>query len=252
MTATRAFLGHVPVDALTMDEAVSRIVDLVRAKKGGYVVTPNVDHVVLAERNLAFRHAYTESSLSLADGMPVVWASRLLRAPLPEKVSGSDLVTPLLERAAKERLRLYLLGGAEGAAPRAARVIEERWSGVTVVGTSAPVVRSDATKDELLDLARPIAEARPDLVFVCLGAPKQEILMNAVTRALAPAVLLGLGAVVDFLAGNVRRAPRWMSQNGLEWAYRFAQEPRRMWRRYLLRDPAFAWIVARDALLRPR
>jgi N-acetylglucosaminyldiphosphoundecaprenol N-acetyl-beta-D-mannosaminyltransferase len=249
---TRAVLGHLPVDALTMDEAVDRIVALVRAGAGGYVVTPNVDHVVLAERDLAFRHAYAESALSLADGMPVVWASRLLRAPLPAKISGSDLVTPLLERAAQERLRLWLLGGGPGAAERAATILAERHPGLVLVGTNAPRIRGDEAATELRAICAPIRAAQPDLIFVCLGAPKQERFMHAVHRELSPAVMLGLGAVVDFVAGNVRRAPRWMSDNGLEWAYRLAQEPRRMWRRYLLRDPEFAWIVARDALYRAR
>ncbi|CAN5426376.1 N/A [soil metagenome] len=248
----RAFLGHIPVDPLTMERAVDRIIELVREKKGGYVVTPNVDHVVLAETNVAFRNAYNESALSLADGMPVVWASRVLGAPLPEKVSGSDLVLPLLERAAREHLRVYLLGGADDAAEKAARAIEARWSGVVVAGKSSPHIGSDATKADLVAIVAPVVATKPDLVFVCLGAPKQELLMHALHRELAPAVLLGLGAVVDFLAGTVKRAPPWMSQTGLEWAYRFAQEPRRMWRRYLLRDPKFAWIVARDAFLRPR
>lgn len=249
---TRAFFGRVPVDPVTLDGAVDAIVDLVRAGRGGYVVTPNVDHVVLAETDLAFRHAYAESALSLADGMPVVWASRIVGAPLPAKVSGSDLAGPLLDRASREHLRVYLLGGGPGAAEKAAKTIEERWPGVAVVGTSAPRIRGDEQRHELLALAAPVIDARPDLVFVCMGAPKQELLMHAVHRELAPAVLLGLGAVVDFLAGNVTRAPRWMSENGLEWAYRLGKEPRRMWRRYLLRDPKFAWIIARDALLRSR
>ncbi len=249
---TRTVLGHVPVDALTMEQAVDRVMDLVRARAGGYVVTPNVDHVVLAERDLAFRHAYAEASLSLADGMPVVWASRLLRAPLPAKVSGSDFAGPLLERAAREKLRIWLFGGGEGAGERAADVIRERHPGIVVAGTSAPRVTGRESSAELGALVAPVRAAAPELVFVCLGAPKQELLMHAVHRELAPAVLLGLGAVVDFLAGNVQRAPRWMSDSGLEWAYRLAQEPRRMWRRYLLRDPEFALIVARDALFRPR
>lgn len=249
---TRAFFGRIPVDPLTLEGAIDAIVGLVRAGRGGYVVTPNVDHVVLAETDVAFRLAYLESALSLADGMPVVWASRILGAPLPAKVSGSDLAAPLLERAAREQMRIYLLGGGPGAAERAAQTIEDRWRGITIAGTSAPHVRVDAPRSELLALAAPVIDAKPDLVFVCLGAPKQEILMHAVHRELSPAVLLGLGAVVDFLAGTVTRAPRWMSDNGLEWAYRLGKEPRRMWRRYLVRDPKFAWIIARDALLRSR
>lgn len=248
----RIAIGELAVDRLTMDQAVDRIIELVHAKKGGYVVTPNVDHVVLAEQHRAFRSAYADASLSLADGMPVVWASRLLREPLPEKISGSDLVEPLLARAAREELRLFVFGGGGDASARAGDAIARRFPTIQVVGTAAPRVREDAHREELLEAMAPVRAASPDVVFVCLGAPKQEILMHAVHRELAPAVLLGLGAAVDFIAGTARRAPRWMSQNGLEWAYRLASEPGRLWRRYLLRDPQFAWIVAREALRRAR
>ena len=248
MTAARLRLGHVAVDSVTMAEAVDRIDALIDEGRGGYVVTPNVDHVVLAEDDLAFRDAYADASLSLADGMPVVWASRLLPVRVPEKVSGSDLAGPLLVRAASRKRRIYLLGGGPGVAQMAQDILEKRYPGLTIVGTSAPMLRTDDGKGAWDALAVGIAETKPDLVFVCLGAPKQELFMHAVHQRLAPAVLLGLGATLDFIAGTVDRAPAWMSRNGLEWAYRLGREPRRMWRRYLVRDPRFAVVLMREVL----
>lgn len=252
MSGERLRLGHVTVDPVTMSEAVDRIDALIDAGNGGYVVTPNVDHVVLAEDDLRFRDAYAGASLSLADGMPIVWASRVLPVRVPEKVSGSDLAAPLLERAAARKRRIYLLGGGPGVAERAAAILEERYPGLTVVGTSAPMVRVDDPAGAWDAIADDVARTKPDLVFVCVGAPKQELFMHATHERLAPAVLLGLGATLDFIAGTVDRAPTWMSQNGLEWAYRLGREPRRMWRRYLVRDPRFAVVLMREMLVTPR
>jgi N-acetylglucosaminyldiphosphoundecaprenol N-acetyl-beta-D-mannosaminyltransferase len=241
----RLWLGRLPIDAVTFAEALDRIEALVSAGRGGAVFTPNVDHVVKAEHDPELRAAYAAASLSLADGTPVVWASRLLRPPLPEKVSGSDLVVPLAERAARRGWRVYLLGGAAGAAERAAAALASR-HGTNVVGTEAPVVtlepRGDATSRAIVERIR---GARPDLVLVAFGAPKQEIWIHRHAAALRPAVAIGVGASLDFLAGAVPRAPAWMSRTGLEWLYRLGREPRRLWRRYLVEDPEFALVLVR-------
>ncbi|HEY1956348.1 MAG TPA: HAD-IIIC family phosphatase [Polyangiaceae bacterium] len=221
--------------------AVERLVD---EKKGGTVFTPNVDHIVLAEHDASFREVYERASLSLVDGMPVLWAARALGAALPEKVSGSDFVPALVEVAAKRGFSVYLLGGAPGSAERAAQVLEAR--GVRVVGLDSPRVPAEIPPETLTPIVDAIRRASPDLVLVGLGAPKQERLADAIADRVRPAVLLGVGATIDFLAGAVERAPRWMSESGLEWLYRLGREPRRLWRRYLLRDPEFALVVARQ------
>ena len=240
----RVWVGEVPIDPLTFDEALDAIERLVASREGGTVFTPNVDHVVMAEHDDAFRAAYRDVSLSLVDGMPVLWASRLLGRALPEKVSGSDLVPRLAERAASRGWRVYLLGGADGSAALAARGLEAR--GVRVAGFSAPRVRVSASPDDHAEIADAIAKTDPDLVLVGLGAPKQELFATAVRDRLRPAVLLGVGASIDFLAGAVPRAPTWISQSGLEWLYRLGREPRRLWRRYLLRDPQFFAVILRQ------
>jgi N-acetylglucosaminyldiphosphoundecaprenol N-acetyl-beta-D-mannosaminyltransferase len=239
-------LGALGVDPVTLREAVDAIEDLVRAGRGGAVFTPNVDHVVLVDEDQRMRDAYARASLSLVDGMPLVWASRILGAPVPEKVSGSDLVLPLLERAAERGWRVYFFGGAPGVAALARDGLRSTMPALDVVGVDAPLVDLDAAPGACAALLDPIAAARPHLVLVALGAPKQEIWIDRSREALAPAVLLGIGASLDFIAGTIPRAPRWMSRTGLEWLYRLGREPRRLWRRYLVRDPKFLVILARQ------
>lgn len=241
MTA-RVRFGRLLVDAVTFAGALDRIEELVAAGRGGAVFTPNVDHVVQAERNPDFVRAYDTASLSVADGQPLVWASRLLGRPLPEKVSGSDLLAPLCSRAAARGFGVYLLGGPPGVAAEAAAVLEQR--GVRVVGHEAPRIGLTPLDDEPAILAR-IAAAAPQLLFVALGAPKQELFIARAAPKLGPVVALGVGASLEFLVGRVRRAPRWMSRAGLEWLYRLAQDPRRLGRRYLIDDPAFLRILWR-------
>jgi N-acetylglucosaminyldiphosphoundecaprenol N-acetyl-beta-D-mannosaminyltransferase len=246
----RVRVGRVWIDSVDFHGALERITALVDAGRGGSVFTPNVDHIVMAEEDERFRDAYQRASLVLVDGMPVVWASHLLRTPLVEKVSGSDLILPLARLAAASGWRVYLLGGGPGsAAASAARFTSE--FGVNVVGYDDPTVSSDgASVNEAAVLSR-IRRARPDLVLVALGAPKQEFWIERARQSLGYAVAVAVGAGLDFVAGKVRRAPRWMCACGLEWLYRLAQEPRRLWRRYLVRDPRFLVVVART-LLEPR
>jgi N-acetylglucosaminyldiphosphoundecaprenol N-acetyl-beta-D-mannosaminyltransferase len=245
----RVRIGALRLDVLHRAAALDAIVRLVREGRGGTVFTPNVDHIVQAEHDLAFRQAYERTDLSLVDGTPVLWAARLLGTPLPEKLSGSDLFDPLIERAAADGLRVALLGGAPGIGELAARNLRERLPTLQIVDTLAPRIGLTATDEERDCVAR-LARAKADLIFVCLGAPKQELFSDRNREALSPAVLVGFGAAVDFAAGTMPRAPAWMSRMGLEWAFRLAREPRRLATRYLLRDPEFVKIVAMQAFSR--
>ena len=243
MSAKRLRIGKLWVDVLRFDEALDAVEALVRAGQGGNVFTPNVDHVVSVESNEAFRQAYARAALCLADGMPLVWGSRLLGRPLPERVAGSDLVLPLLERAAQRGWRVFFLGADDGVADKAAEVVRKRF-GTDVVGTDAPrITLGDAA--QLERIAAQLNAAKPHLVLMAFGAPKQELLMDALREKVRPAVCLGIGASLDFIAGTVKRAPEFMRRSGLEWLYRLGQEPRRLWRRYLVNDPLFAAILLR-------
>ncbi len=243
--ARRLVFGPVPVDSVTLAEALDEVERLVAQGEGGAVFTPNVDHVVLADQNERMRVAYARSSLSLADGMPVVWASRLLDVPLPERVAGSDFVPRLLERAAERGWRVYFLGGAPGVGALAREVLRTLLPALEVVGIDDSRIDIDAPADGLERVLGPIRATRPHLVLVALGAPKQEILIDRVRDGLRPAVFLGVGGTLDFLAGTIPRAPRWMAKSGLEWIFRLSREPRRLWRRYLVQDPKFLVVLGR-------
>jgi N-acetylglucosaminyldiphosphoundecaprenol N-acetyl-beta-D-mannosaminyltransferase len=239
----RIKIGSVWVDVLSFDEALREVEELVDRKDGGAVFTPNVDHVVKAAANAAFNRAYRRADLSLADGMPLIWLSKILGSPLPERVAGSDLLMPTLQLAARRQWRVYLLGGAPGVAAEVTTLLTEK-IGVTVAGWDDSRIESDGS-DRAGDSIARAAAARPDLIFVALGPPKQELWIERARDRVKPAVLLGVGASLDFLVGKYKRAPQWMGDAGLEWAYRLAQEPRRLWRRYLLEGPRFLGIALR-------
>jgi N-acetylglucosaminyldiphosphoundecaprenol N-acetyl-beta-D-mannosaminyltransferase len=243
----RLRFGWVWVDVLTSAEALDEIDRLVTSRKGGAVFTPNVDHVVKAELNPAFRAAYQHASLSLADGMPLVWVSRLIGRALPERVAGSDLIVPLLRRAATRGWRVYLLGGAAGVAPAAAEMLA-RDLGVVVAGWDDAQIGPDGL-DRTGDSVARAKAAQPDLILVALGPPKQELWIARSLSGVGPAVGVGVGASLDFLVGKYRRAPEWLGRIGLEWLYRLLQEPRRLWRRYLVEGPRFLGVVWRTLRL---
>jgi N-acetylglucosaminyldiphosphoundecaprenol N-acetyl-beta-D-mannosaminyltransferase len=247
----RVRIGQLEIDPVTLDDALERIAQLVDRRRGGAVFTPNVDHVVKAEHHADFRRAYSRADLCLADGMPLVWASRLLGSPLPEKVSGSDLMLPLMRLAAERRWRVYLLGGRPGVAQEAREKLTRELD-VTIVGTDSPVIGPDGTDKSSEQTLERLTAASPDLVLVAFGAPKQELWIDRYAQRLGPAVAMGVGGSLDFITGRVRRAPAWISRAGLEWLFRLLQEPRRMWRRYLVEDPAFISIVARSRRRRRR
>jgi N-acetylglucosaminyldiphosphoundecaprenol N-acetyl-beta-D-mannosaminyltransferase len=244
------------VDSLTMAETVDKVRAWCAAPRGSacrFVVTPNVDHAVMYQTNESLRRAYAEASLVLADGAPVVVAARMLRRALPERVPGSDLAPALFKRVAAESkpgaaasLRVFLLGAGPGVADRAAINIAQRWPGVEVVGTLSPPLGFERDPSENERILAAIAEARPDVLLVGLGAPKQELWVHAHAERLAAKVALCIGATIDFLAGEKRRAPRWMRRVGLEWLHRLVTEPRRLAKRYLKDAWVFPQLVWHD------
>jgi len=242
----RVELLGVPLDVLTMREAVLRIADLVERRDPCFVVTPNVDHVVRLQREPELRALYADAALSLADGVPLLWAARLLGEPLRAKVSGSDLVPRLCEQAALLGQRVFFLGGRPGAAASAAKRLCARWPRLTVAGVAAPSRGFEADPQRNARVLGAVLDAAPDLLLVGLGSPKQELWIQAHHRALGVPVSIGVGATFDYLSGQVPRAPRWMQRVGLEWSWRLLREPRRLWRRYLRDDPAFLVYLWRE------
>ena len=237
------------IDNVSFKDAADRIVQMCRRRVPSYVTTPNVDHFMRARRDVAFRDICENADLTLADGMPVLWASRALGRPLKEKVSGSDLFVKLCDRATDEGLRVFLLGGSPGVAEQAKHVLQSRHPGLEIVGTYSPVISPEG---ENLDAGLPLAiirDAQPHLLFVAFGCPKQEKWIARHYRMLGVPVSIGVGASFDFVAGTQRRAPEWMQRKGLEWLWRLMHEPRRLWKRYLIEDLPFLWQVAREKMV---
>lgn len=243
----RVALFGITIDNVTAAEAVEAVRRLLDSGKGQYyVVTPNVDHIVRLDRDPAFRRAYAGASLVLADGMPLVWASRVLGRPIRRRVTGADLLPQVCAMAAAGGRSLFLLGGREGVAELAARNLEARFPGLRIAGAYGPPMGFERDPAEHRRIAERVNRARPDVLAIGLGAPKQELWIAAHRRSLDFGVALCIGAGIDFAAGTLSRAPRWMRETGVEWLWRLMREPRRLWKRYLVEDMAFARIVARE------
>lgn len=223
----------VDVDVVDRAEAVDRIVAWSRDGEQGLVVTPNLDHAARLRRDPDLRRVYEQARLVVADGMPLVWASRLGPHPLPERVAGSDLVLPLAAAAAREGLSVFLLGSTLPVLCRAASRLVAHAPGLAVAGVFAPPFGFDAESPENAGVAELIALARPDLLLVSLGAPKQELWAARWLPALPVRAVVCVGAALDFIAGSQVRAPELLRRIGLEWLYRLAREPRRLGPRYL-------------------
>ncbi len=220
-----------PLTPYRLADAVDRIDELIDARTPRYLITANLHYAMLSDQSAELRDVNRNAAFIVADGMPLVWASRLQKTPLPERVAGSDLIWRLGELAARRGRRLYLLGGAPGVAVEAARKLEERFPGLVIAGTHSPPFRTLTAEEHSAMLAQ-IRTARPDILVVAFGQPKGELWVARHCEELGAPVSIQLGASLDFVAGKVRRAPRWMQRSGLEWTFRFMQEPRRLAGRY--------------------
>lgn len=232
----RIRLLNIDVDNLTIKEAINKIDKLILSKRPSYVVTPNVDHVIKLETDHEFRNVYKDADLILTDGMPLVWISKLLSKPIKEKVSGSDLFPKVCELAAIKGYKVFLLGAAEGVALKAAENLKNKFNGLNIVGTYSPSYGFENKKEEIQKIVNLINEAKPDILAVGLGAPKQEKFIYQFKKRLNVPVSLAIGASIDFEAGNIKRAPLVIQNLGMEWFYRFLKEPRRLFKRYFIDD----------------
>ncbi|HLL89121.1 MAG TPA: WecB/TagA/CpsF family glycosyltransferase [Tepidisphaeraceae bacterium] len=246
----RVWLSGVALHAVTERQAIDHVLCELDAGRGGVVVTPNLDHLYRCTQDLNFAALVAEAQLVVADGMPLVWASRLQGTPLPERVAGSTLVSTLTDAAGLRGRSVFLLGGDPGAADAAARVLSERYPHARIVGTYCPPVGFDRDPRQIAEIEAVLREAQPDLVYVALGSPKQERLIGRIRRVLPRAWWLGVGVSFSFLCGQVQRAPLWMQRCGLEWAHRLWQEPRRLFKRYVVVGIPFASVLLTKSALR--
>lgn len=245
----RVQVGSIAFDRLTMPETVAEIVLMANQNsKPRAVYTGNLDHMAQLRCDTDFKAAYADADLILADGMPLVWLSRIGAMGdgerLTERVTGSDLFWELGEASARTGLRLFFLGGADGAADGAAEAVRARYPGANIVGTYCPPFSSFETPGEQDKIQKIVQSARPDVLLVALGAPKQEKWIAQYKTLLQVPVCVGVGGSFEMASGLVKRAPRWMQKTGLEWGFRLMQEPARLWRRYLLCDvPVLAGLL---------
>ncbi len=242
VAAPIAILG-VPFDNVTTAQTVSLIEDMVESRRSHHLVTANVDFLVQSSRDVELHRILTDAHLVLCDGMPLVWASRLLGNPLPERVAGSDLVPLLIETAVRKQYRLFFLGGTPETTSQAVANLKAKHPQVVIAGHYSPPIASLFEMDHA-EICRRIREAKPDLLFVSFGCPKQEKWIAMHYRDLGVPVSVGVGATIDFLAGKVLRAPRWMQATGMEWIFRLVQEPRRLFKRYMRGLWVFTWAIA--------
>lgn len=245
MPAARAALPSVDllgmrIHALSEPQVIEHILAELSAGRGGWLATPNLDHLRRLVSDPEFRSTCSRAALLVPDGIPLLWAGRLQGTPLPGRVAGSDLISSLTAAAAAAGRSVFLLGGNPGTETGAARCLLDRHPGLRVAGTACPASGFERDEAAMNQLVETLTAARPDIVYVALGSPKQEVLMDRLAPTLPQTWWLGVGISFSFLHGEIRRAPRWMQKSGLEWLYRLIQEPRRLAGRYLRHGIPFA------------
>jgi len=236
----RVHLMGVPFDRVNETQFIEHVIAAINRRHGGFAITANLDHLHRANYDPDYAALMRQSKLIVADGMPIVWASHLTRRPLPERVAGSSLIFSLTDAVARSGRRVFFLGGPPGSADEAAAVLQERCPQLDVAGTYCPPLGFERHTRQWQEVRRRLADADPDLVYVALGSPKQEQVIQNLRDTLPHTWWLGVGISFSFVAGRVRRAPSWMQHLSLEWVHRLAQEPRRLAHRYLVCDLPFA------------
>jgi N-acetylglucosaminyldiphosphoundecaprenol N-acetyl-beta-D-mannosaminyltransferase len=242
-------LFGLPFEARPLAESVEFLYQKIceRSSKACVVVTPNLDHLVQMHKRAGLRDLYRQADLFFADGFPIVVSSMLLGRPLPGRSPGPDLTKRLIAACARDRKKIFVLGGFPGEGDTIKRKLEARFPGLQAfVYTPSRAFVPDGPEGEAI--VRSVAEIRPDVLFACLGLPKQEIFAITHRASLDVPVVMCVGAAVDFLVGKARRAPRMVQRVGLEWLWRLSSNPRRLWRRYLVDDVAFLPLLAKELI----
>ena len=245
----RVNICGVKIDNYSFNDAMERIVEqAVTGVVPSYVVTPNAQHVLSLQRDAYFRDIYEKAFLAVPDGVSLLWSAKFLKTPLNGRVNGTDLFEELSAVAEKKGLKVFLLGGRPGAAEAAKETLLSRHPNLKIVGTHCPPYGFESQPKELALINSKIKAAAPDILFVGLGAPKQEKWIYDNYQELGVPVSLGIGVSFELVANMVQRAPLWMQKWGLEWLFRLIVEPKRLWKRYVMGNPQFMWLVLKQRL----
>jgi len=233
--------------ATDLDQAAAHLLLLAQRRAGppAVVVTPNVDHLVRLDADIAFKQVYAQADYIFADGMPLVWASRKSATPLPERVTGADLFVVLARACAEQQLPVLVIGGLPGQEQMLTQAFARIYPGLPVQ-LYCPSMQFDPLGAEGIEALRLVNAARPAIVFVCLGMPKQERWAMAQRAQMQAGVVMCVGAAMEFALGFKARAPMWMQKSGLEWTWRLASEPRRLWQRYIVQGSRFIGLLRRE------
>ena len=232
----------VGLSAINLDSAREAIHQALTEKRKGYVCVTGVHGVMEAQEDPQIRQILNQAYLNTPDGMPMVWVGKLRGFRQMDRVYGPDLMLTVCEFTRDKPFTHFLYGGAEGVAPELKRRLEQRFPGIKIAGTYTPPFRPLNSEEEA-DLIRQVTAAKPDILWVGLSTPKQEKFMAQYFQKLDTTLMFGVGAAFDFHTGRIRQAPRWIQRSGLEWLFRIACEPRRLWRRYLRNNPRFAFRI---------
>jgi len=245
----RVNICGVEIDRYSFEEVVDRIVQHSLARsQPEYVVTPNAMHILLLQKDTYFQDIYHRAFLVVPDGVSLLWAAQFLQTPLNGRVNGTDLFARLCAIAAEVGLRIFLLGGRPGSAERAAQILQARHPNLEIVGIHCPTYGFEHQPEELASINSQILSAQPHILFVGLGAPKQEKWIANNYLSLHVPISIGIGVSFELVANMVPRAPIWMQRAGLEWLFRLIAEPNRLWKRYILGNPTFIWLVLQQRL----
>ena len=227
------------IHVVSESQAVEYLMDCSAEQIGGWVVTPNLDILRRYKRSVSFRNLVATSTLNVADGMPLVWASRVKGHPLPGRVNGTDLMIDVCEAASLKGKSVFFLGGNAGSAEKTAEAMRKDYPELTIAGCHCPEFGFENSVEEIAEIAKILTAADPDFVFVGLGSPKQDVLINMLRLQLPKVWWLGVGVSFSFIAGELPRAPEWAKKSGFEWLYRLFAEPRRLFKRYLVTGVPF-------------
>ena len=234
--------------SMTFEEFIKKTVEFAETKKNVTIFPVSVDVLVKSKKDSKFNTVLRRASFLTPDGMPIIWTSRLLGKKLKSKISGSDLFPALCKEAARRKLKVYFLGAKPGVAQKAAEVLKRQNPALQIVGIYSPPFGFENNEDENRKILGQIDKSLPDILFMGVGAPKQEKWIHRHKENLNVPVSVAVGASFDFIAGTEKRAPLWMQNMGLEWFYRFCQEPRKLWRRYLFGNSIFFYLVLKEIL----